>query len=434
MKVTVLGTWHLGSVTAACLAALGHEVTGVDADREVIAGLAQGRAPLFEPGLDELLQAGLQQGQLHFLDECEQAFAGADILWVTYDTPVDEEDRADTRVVLDAVKRVLPWLAPRTLVLVSSQLPVGSVAGLEAHAACHLARHALEFACAPENLRLGQAVEVFMRPDRVVVGVRSTQARERVQRLLDPLAPRIEWMSVESAEMTKHAINAFLATSVSWANEVASLCEVVGADGREVARGLKSEARIGPRAYVSPGAAFAGGTLARDVAYLGDIAQRYGLRAPLLQAVGPSNETHKSWARRKLERQLGGLAGARIALWGLAYKAGTSTLRRSWMVELCDGLLEQGAQVYAFDPHVAQWPARWAAVVRRCQSPVQAAEAAQALVVGTSWPEFRSAAQALAEGKDPPAVVLDPAGALAGQTWPAGVSYLSVGTPDAVRA
>jgi UDPglucose 6-dehydrogenase len=291
----------------------------------------------------------------------------------------------------------------------------------------------LEFACAPENLRLGQALQVFRHPDRIIVGVRSTRGRDLVQALLAPLAAPIEWMSVESAEMTKHAINAFLATSISWANEVASLCELVGADAKEVERGLKTEARIGPRAYVSPGGPFAGGTLARDLAYLGEIARRAGLRTPLLESVGPSNHAHKGWARRRLERHLGPLAGVPVALWGLTYKSGTSTLRRSWMVELADELLEAGAVVSVCDPAVRDWPAAWSGRVHLFASPLAAVADARALVIGTHLPEFRSAAAALARPAAHPLAVLDPSRSLSAQDWPAAITYHAVGAPDSIR-
>jgi len=346
MKVCVQGLWHLGSVTAACLASVGHEVVGLDADQKTIDGLNQGKAPLFEPGLDELLQAGLAKGNLRFTTDNAEAAADAEVLWVTFHTPVDDDDRADVDFVIDQIKRVLPVLADGAVVLISSQMPMGSIRQLEAFVSANLANKQLSFASSPENLRLGKALDVFLKPDRIVVGVRTNDARRKLEQLLLPVTDRIEWMSVESAEMTKHAINAFLATSVTFANEIAAICELVGADAKEVERGLKTEMRIGPKAYLSPGGPFAGGTLARDIEFLGIASQAKQLMTPLLSSVRPSNNEHKHWVRRKLLAQFPHLNDITVAVWGLTYKPGTDTLRRSLAVELCDWLIEQGATGY----------------------------------------------------------------------------------------
>src|SRR3990167_1300173 len=204
-------------------------------------------------------------------------------------------------------------------------MPVGSIRRLESIAQKLCPTKSIGFAYSPENLRLGKALDVFLKPDRIVVGVRSSQDKERIDRLLRPITDRIEWVSVESAEMTKHAINAFLAISVVFANEIASICELVGADAKEVEKGLKSEARIGPKAYLAPGGAFAGGTLARDVSFLTHIGATNERPTPLLSAVLTSNDVHRLWVRRTLERLLGALDGRCIAVWGLTYKPGTDT-------------------------------------------------------------------------------------------------------------
>ncbi|MBA3872819.1 MAG: UDP-glucose/GDP-mannose dehydrogenase family protein, partial [Anaerolineae bacterium] len=267
MEICVVGLWHLGMVTAACMAKIGHHVTGYDADKDLIEKLQAGETPLFEPGLKDLIQAGITTGNLQFSAEAA-AVAQAELVWVTYDTPVDENDVADVDFVVDQVTHLLPFMRQDTLVLISSQLPVGTTARLEA--AYHTANPngSITFAYSPENLRLGNAIRVFMEPDRIIIGIRHETDKVRIAEALKPITNNIEWMSAESAEMTKHALNAFLATSVAFMNEIATLCEQVGADAREVERGLKSEVRIGPRAYLRPGGAFAGGTLARDLVFL----------------------------------------------------------------------------------------------------------------------------------------------------------------------
>ena len=236
----------------------------------------------------------------------------------------------------DTIEAAFPYLADGAVVLCSSQLPVGTTRKLERRWMNAAAGRTVSFACSPENLRLGKAIEVFTKPDRVVVGVRDDRARAKVQALLAPIADRIEWMSVESAEMTKHAVNAFLATSVAFINELAALCERAGADAKEVERGLRTERRIGPHAYLSPGGAFAGGTLARDVSFLRELgaASRHADAAdgrrpgeqPGAPACGLGASWRRNWAR---------LRDRRIAVWGLTYKPGTDTLRRSPAVELC---------------------------------------------------------------------------------------------------
>ena len=428
MKVCVQGLWHLGSVTAACLASVGHQVTGLDADQKTVDGLNQGKAPLLEPGLDDLLGQGIAQGHLRFSTTITDAVSGAEVLWVTFDTPVDDEDRADVEFVMGHVKSVLPALGEGTVVLVSSQMPVGSIRKLEAFAAENLAAKRLSFAYSPENLRLGKALDVFLKPDRIVVGVRTPEARQKLEQLLSPVTGRIEWMSVESAEMTKHAINAFLATSVTFANEIAAVCELVGADAKEVERGLKTEMRIGPKAYLSPGGPFAGGTLARDIDFLEVIGRAQHLKTPLLSSVRPSNDEHKNWVRRKLTAQFPELKKATIAIWGLTYKPGTDTLRRSLAVELCDWLLEQGAAVHVHDPVVRELPERWAGRVTSHPRALDAVAQADALVVGTEWPEFRKEAAGLAAANSK-LVVIDANRHLQAALADSGLKYIAVGTP-----
>jgi UDPglucose 6-dehydrogenase len=196
-------------------------------------------------------------------------------------------------------------------------------------------------------------------------------------------------MSVESAEMTKHAINAFLATSVVFINEIATICEGVGADAKEVERGLKSESRIGPRAYLSPGAAFAGGTLARDIAFLRELSEKTGRESPLIASVKTSNDLHKGWTRRKLQMLWGDLRDRTVGVWGLTYKPGTDTLRRSSSVELCGWLHDQGAHVVAHDPAVKSLPQELQSIIKLQSSPAGAASGVDALVVATEWPMYR---------------------------------------------
>jgi UDPglucose 6-dehydrogenase len=405
MKICVLGLWHLGTVTAACLAGAGHQIIGLDCDSAVIENLKRGEPPIYEPGLKEMIGSA----SIEFTTDIK-ASGKAEVVWVTFDTPVDQDDNADVDFVVAQVEQLFPHLNSCTLVLISSQLPVGSIRRLED--ACP--DKSISFACSPENLRLGKAIEVFTKPDRIIVGIRNESDKVRIEEIFSPWKPRIEWMSVESAEMTKHAINAFLATSVTFINEVASICEQVGADAKEVERGLKTESRIGPRAYLSPGAAFAGGTLARDIAFLTQIGNREKVPTHLLSGVHDSNNAHKEWARRKLTNLLGALRGRRIAIWGLTYKPGTNTMRRSSSVELCEWLAAQGAHVQAHDPAVKILPFGLRDKIELCATVTDALRDAEALVVATEWAEYRGIESGLVVAAMKKAVVLDAGRFLAG--------------------
>ena len=389
MKVCVLGLWHLGSVTAACLASVGHEVTGLDSNSGIVEKLQKAEPPVSEPGLDGLIREGINAGQLRFTSDAKIAISSTEVLWVTYDTPVDENDQADVEFVFEEVLKLLSFLSIETTVLVSSQLPVGSIRRFEDISAEKYPEKNIRFAYSPENLRLGKSLDVFLHPDRVIIGVRRQEDREILNRLLGPITDNILWMGVESAEMTKHAINAFLGMSITFINEIASICENIGADAHEVETGLKSETRIGPAAYLSPGAAFAGGTLARDIEFLKDIGSSNNLVNPLISAVRKSNDEHKKWIQRRLFAVLGDLKGKRIAVWGLTYKPGTNTLRRSLSVEMCNWLQEQGAEIAVHDPSKCELPDNWLGEVVRSKTPLGALEGACALVIATQWPEYR---------------------------------------------
>ncbi len=387
MKVAVAGLWHLGSVTAACLAQVGHEVMGYDPDRATIQSLKQNKAPVFEPGLDELIARGQASSHLDFSFE-PQSVAQADVLWVTFDTPVDDNDIADVAAVTDKVEQLLPHLKNNALVLMSSQVPVGTTRKLIAKCDALYPDKKIHFAVSPENLRLGKAIQIFSQPDRVVVGVQTEQDKQIVTALLKPITDKIVWMSIESAEMTKHALNAFLATSVVFINELATLCERVGADAREVERGLKSEERIGPKAYLRPGGAIAGGTLARDVNFLVQIGEQQHVKTPLFSSLLQSNHHHKQWSCNRVLNVLKDLRNKTITTLGLTYKAGTDTLRRSTAVETCIWLREQGANVVAFDPAVRVLPENLRNVIDLKTSLEEALQASDGVVVATEWPEF----------------------------------------------
>jgi UDPglucose 6-dehydrogenase len=385
MRIVVYGLWHLGCVTAACLAAAGRQVVGLDPDRGVVDDLATGKAPLHEPGLDALTAEGLQSGHLRFTTEPGDALSEAEVVWVTFDTPVNDSDEADVDFVRRRLEAIASFIPRGTLVLLSAQVPVGFTGALERD----WQGRGLRFAYSPENLRLGKALDSFRKPERVVVGVRDPADRTVLAQLFEPYCEHIEWMSIESGEMTKHALNAFLATSVTFINELARLCEAVGADAKEVERGLKSEGRIGPRAYLSPGAAFAGGTLARDLRYLTSFGRQHQVATPLCTGVLSSNEVHKGWVSSRLSQLLGSMEAPVAAVLGLTYKPGTSTLRRSTSLEHCAWLHYHGVRVQAHDPAVTELPDELRSTLTLCASAQEALAGADVVLVATEWPDYR---------------------------------------------
>lgn len=425
MKIAVLGLWHLGCVTAACVAKH-FPVSGLDFDAENVASLQRGKAPLFEPGLDDLIQEGIKSGQLQFTGDLLAACSAADVLWVTYDTPVDDNDEADVASVLVSVRRCVPALPSGALVLLSSQLPVGTCRQLESE----FGAQGYRFACTPENLRLGKAIDIFTKADRIIAGYRDERARTQLTELFAPFTSQVVWMRSESAEMTKHAINSFLAVSITFMNEVARICEATGADAKEVERGLKSESRIGPKAYLSPGGAFAGGTLARDVVTFSRLGEKYGEALEVLPAIKRSNDRHRRWAQEKLIKLFAGAPNRKVALLGLTYKPGTNTLRRSAAVELASALHARGITVTAWDPAQPLIPPEFGFIELRADA-AAAADGADALVICTEWPEFRQLDWPALVGRLRQPLVLDASRfvekATAGLT---GLHYITVGSPS----
>jgi UDPglucose 6-dehydrogenase len=309
------------------------------------------------------------------------------------------------------------------LVLISAQLPVGTCAELERDFP------QFNFAYSPENLRLGRALESFEKADRVIVGLRNDIKRPLLESLFAPFTSRVIFMRTESAEMVKHALNSFLAVSITFINEVARLCEHVGADAAEVSLGLKSEPRIGQRAYLGAGGPFAGGTLARDVVTLRTLGEKFDEPLAVIPAIKESNDLHRGWIFRRLEERFGDLSERTFAILGLTYTPNTDTLRRSAAVELCRQLLAAGARVQAHDPAIHQLPLELA-VVRLGDLPATL-QGADAAIVCTEWPEFRRApwSELLPRLRQP--VVVDANRFLEKELLACGpVEHLSVGRPQ----
>jgi UDPglucose 6-dehydrogenase len=423
MKIVVQGLWHLGCVTAAC-SAEHHDVVGLDFDDAVVNELGIGKAPIFEPGLNELTLQGLNRGSLKFSSDPQQACRDAQILWLCYDTPVNDHDESDGELVLGQLRKSLLYLPKGALVLISSQLPVGTCRALETEFP------QFHFACSPENLRLGKAIDAFTKAERVIVGLRPSANREMIEQLFQPFTPQVIFMRTESAEMVKHALNSFLALSITFINEIARLCEKTGADAKEVSVGLKSDVRIGPRAYLGPGGPFAGGTLARDVVTLTRIAGQKQEHLPLITAIKLSNDEHRNWNLQRLLLNLNDLRDRVVVILGLTYKPGTDTLRRSTAIELCEKLENAGARVRALDPVVKRLP-KDLKNTALSSDVSEALEGADAVVVCTEWPEFKTVNWLQAAQKMRHRLVLDANGFLSKEFK--GIEmldYVSVGVPS----
>ena len=355
IQISVVGLWHLGSVTASCLAEKGFKVSAYDHDVMIINNFNKGVLPIYEPGLEDLMNINKTKGNLSFSSD-PLSISNSELIWVTYDTPVNDQDIADVEFVINKTIALFPYFKEDSVVLISSQLPVGSISYLESIFLNKFPDKNVSFACSPENLRLGKAIDVFMNPDRIIVGIRNEKAKIKLNNILSTITENIIWMKVESAEMTKHALNAFLATSVVFINELAVLCEHVGASANEVEQGLKSEVRIGKKAYLRPGSAFDGGTLARDLTYLVEKEIEHNLSSIFFSSILQSNESHKSWVVNKISAEFPSLKDKKIGILGLTYKPGTNTLRRSTAIEICNLLHDKGAKITAFDPSITNLP------------------------------------------------------------------------------
>ena len=356
MKICIFGLWHLGAVTAACLAERGFSVAGLDFENNIIDGFNKGSAPIFEPDLDESIKKSLAKGTLKFSNDPKAAVGDSDILWITFDTPVDESDNADVDFVFNNIKNILRFLKENSGIIISSQVPVGFTNRIEREIKKISKNKIMHVAYSPENLRLGKAIQAFNSPGRIIIGIRNDIDRVFFEPFFKKLSDNLIWMKVESAEMTKHAINSFLALSVTYINEIASLCEFLGADAKEVEIGLKSEERIGKKAYLKPGAAFAGGTLARDVNFLNTLSKKFHVSSYLLSGINKSNNFHKTWIQRKIKQNFNNLIGKKFLIIGLTYKEGTNTLRRSLSIELIEWLIKQKAKLFAYDPAISSLP------------------------------------------------------------------------------
>jgi UDPglucose 6-dehydrogenase len=392
LHITVVGTGYVGLVVGACLAETGNDVVCADVDERKIGMLNANQIPIFEPGLADLVERNQAQRRLRFTTDVPSAIAGADVLFIAVGTPPDEDGSADLRHVLNVAETIGRHMGREVVIVTKSTVPVGTAAKVH-EAVARYARHSFHICSNPEFLKEGAAVEDFMKPDRVVLGVESDHARSVMAELYAPFVRTgrpIIFMDISSAELTKYAANAMLATRISFMNEIANLCEKVGADVDLVRKGIGSDGRIGP-SFLFPGPGYGGSCFPKDVKALMCTGKEHGESLRVLEAVELANQRQKRRLFEKLQRAIGGdLQGTHIAVWGLAFKPNTDDMREAPSLVLIDALREAGATVTAHDP--AAMPEARRVIgdgIRYADSNYQAVEGADALVVVTDWNEYR---------------------------------------------
>ena len=391
MNITVVGTGYVGLVVGACLAETGNDVTCADVDADKIAGLKNNVLPIYEPGLDDYVERNQRNARLTFTTDIPAAVSTADVVFIAVGTPPDEDGSADLRHVLAVADEIGKHMKRELVVITKSTVPVGTAAKV-ADAVSKHATFPFHMCSNPEFLKEGAAIDDFMKPDRVVIGVDSDHARSVMAELYAPFVRTgkpIIFMDIPSAEMTKYAANAMLATRISFMNEIAHLCEVVGANVDNVRKGIGSDARIGA-AFLFPGPGYGGSCFPKDVKALVRTAKENKRPLRVLAAVEEANDAQKQRLFEKVQAAVGELRGKRVAVWGLAFKPNTDDMREAPALALIERLLAAGAEVSAHDPvamHEAQ--RRIGDRVTYAETAYAALEGAAALVVVTDWNEYR---------------------------------------------
>ena len=397
MNIAIVGTGYVGLVSGTCFAEMGVDVTCIDVNRQKIEQLEKGVIPIYEPGLEELVHKNVNAGRLHFGTDLAAVLDRVEVVFSAVGTPPDEDGSADLKYVLEVARTVGQNMKDYLVVVTKSTVPVGTAQKVRHAIQEELDKRGLQLefdvASNPEFLKEGSAVDDFMRPDRVVVGVESDRAREIMKRLYRPFMltnDRMLFTDIPSAEMIKYAANSMLATRISFMNDIANLCELVGANVNMVRKGIGSDSRIGAK-FLYPGCGYGGSCFPKDVKALVKTAEQNGYEMRVLKAVEEVNDKQKRVLFDKLARHLGGeLSGKVVALWGLAFKPETDDMREAPSLVLIDLLLEAGCSVKVYDPvAMEECRRRIGDRVEYCRDKYEAAVDAEALLLVTEWKEFR---------------------------------------------
>jgi UDPglucose 6-dehydrogenase len=398
MKIVVVGTGYVGLVTGTCFAEVGINVICVDINTNKIENLKKGILPIYEPGLEELVTRNTEAGRLQFSTSLTESIKNADVAFIAVGTPPGEDGSADLKYVLGVAREIGENMNDYGVVVTKSTVPVGTSQKVKAEVQAALDKRGVnipfDVASNPEFLKEGAAVDDFLKPDRIVVGIESKKAEDIMRKLYKPFLLNghpIIFMDIASAEMTKYAANAMLATKISFMNDIANLCELVGADVNWVRKGIGSDPRIGNK-FIYPGIGYGGSCFPKDVKALVKTAKEYGHDLRILQAVEDVNDDQKLVLFNKIAKHFGGqLKGKTFALWGLSFKPKTDDMREAPSLIIIEKLLHAGANVKAYDPvamHEAQ--KTLGESINYCKDPYDTLIDADALLIATEWPEFRS--------------------------------------------
>ena len=439
MRIAMIGTGYVGLVSGACFSEFGVEVTCVDLNAEKIVQLNDGKIPIYEPGLEDLVANNMVAGRLHFTTDLASAVAAADAVFIAVGTPSRRGDgHADLSYVFAAAKEIADAMDGYTVVVTKSTVPVGT--GREVERIIRKARPDAEFDVAsnPEFLREGSAIEDFMRPDRVVIGVDNRRASDLMQRVYRPLyliQTPILVTSLETAELVKYATNAFLATKITFINEVADLCELVGGNVHDVARGMGLDGRIGGK-FLHPGPGYGGSCFPKDTLALVRTAQTVGAEMRIVESVVDVNASRKkAMAQRVVAACQGSVTGKVIALLGVTFKPNTDDMRESPSLDIIPALQEAGATVKAYDPAGMKDAMKMLSDVQWCEDTYETLDGADALVIVTEWNEFRSLNLELVKSLLKEPIIVDLRNIYDPETMvEAGFRYSSIGRPYLVNA
>lgn len=396
MNIAIVGTGYVGLVSGACFAEMGIDVTCVDINPEKIKCLLNGEIPIYEPGLDDLVKRNVEAGRLHFTTDLTTCLDNVEVVFSAVGTPPDEDGSADLQYVLEVARTFGRNIKKYTILVTKSTVPVGTAKKVKAVIEEELTERGeqidFEVASNPEFLKEGAAIKDFMSPDRVVVGVESDRAKKVMERLYRPFQMnnyRLYFMDIPSAEMTKYAANAMLATRISFMNDIANLCDLVGANVDMVRKGIGADTRIGSK-FLYPGCGYGGSCFPKDVKALARTARKYGYTMGVIEAVEAVNERQKEIVVKKLQDKLGTLRGKTIALWGLAFKPETDDMREAPALVVIERLLEAEASVKVYDPvAMDECRRRIGDRVVYCKDMYDVVIDADALAVLTEWKEFR---------------------------------------------
>jgi UDPglucose 6-dehydrogenase len=394
MKIAVVGTGYVGLVTGTCFAETGNQVICVDIDAGKVEQMNRGEVPIYEPDLDKLFERNRRQGRLQFTTNLNEAVDASDIIFLALPTPPGEDGSADLRYILGVARQLGTMITKYTVVVDKSTVPVGTAEQVRTALAEHLDESLFDVVSNPEFLREGVAVDDFLKPDRVVIGTESKEAEEKMRRLYEPFVRSgnpIIFMDLRSAEMTKYAANSYLATRITFMNEIANLCEQTGADVDAVRRGMGSDTRIGKR-FLFPGVGYGGSCFPKDVQALAHTSGQHNYEFKILNAVMDVNTRQRYRIADKLQAHFGeNISGKTIALWGLAFKPNTDDIREAPALYTIDRLLEAGAHIRAFDPEAAEnVRAVYGDKITFCEDQYEALDGADALAIITEWSVFRT--------------------------------------------